>query len=210
MADYYSFLNYIAFVILYIICLYFVSQDFSEIIGFYILFIIHTASTIFIGKDIVNVFSGGSISNPASMISILLLGVVMAGLSCNFVSLILIMLMLSNLQTKFDASRGTPLRLPDKYRNELNEFKLNLINTFIISLIILLCYYFGYSIVNVDLVSLFKNFSRDEVIKLLPGIVLLGISYLIIHYSIRQVNIATSLSKLRHRQLLNRPGEIKN
>ena len=102
MADYYSFLNYIAFVILYIICLYFVSQDFSEIIGFYILFIIHTASTIFIGKDIVNVFSGGSISNPASMISILLLGVVMAGLSCNFVSLILIMLMLSNLQTKFD------------------------------------------------------------------------------------------------------------
>jgi hypothetical protein len=49
-------LNYLALFILYVICLYFIFQDYSEIVGFYILFIIHTASTAFIGKDLFNFF----------------------------------------------------------------------------------------------------------------------------------------------------------
>ena len=193
MVDYYSFLNYIAFSILYIICLYFVSQEFTEIIGFYILFIIHAASSIFIGKDILNIFTNEGLGNTSFLIKITLL-VVLSGLCCNFVSLILVILTLANAQTKYDSSRGTPLRLPDRYRGDINEFKINLIIMFVITFVILISCYFDY----------LTGPSIQPKIKTLLRISLLGISYLIIHYSIKQVNLATNLSKLKNKKLLGK------
>jgi hypothetical protein len=206
MVEYYSFLNYIAFFIIYVICLYFIKKDFSEIIGFYVLFIVHTAATIFIGKDLINMFSGESISNKPYLVTILLLGVILAGLSCNFVSIVMVLLMISKVQTKFDSDRGTPIRLPDKNRNQLNEFENNLIIMFVISVVILLVLYYGYSTINVPIKPFFDVSTWANFAPLIPGLSVLGISYLIINYSMIQVNIAGELSRLSRRQLLNKTG----
>jgi len=206
MATYFGFMNYLIFFSLYIICFYFVFQPYSEIIGIYTLFIVHTAFSAFIGKDLMNIFMNDSImkSSQLGLITISLLIALLIGNSFHFVSLILIIMMISNLQSKYDSSRGTPIKLPNKYKYKLNQFKYNCIFVFIISLIFLLILFFNFDLINIPLKPLFDNLTYDNFIKRVPSLIVLGFSFISLFISVRQIYIANDLSKLKNKQLLHK------
>ena len=198
MSNIFSFLNYVTLFILYGICLYFVFQDFTEIIGFYILFIIHTATTIFLGKEILNLLGKYSFN----LANIMTIGSVLLSSIFNFTSFILILLMINNYQTKFDSTRGTPIRLPDKYRNELNKFKTNLLIIFIFSSIVLLSLFYKDEI-TVPFKNILNSFEINNIVKFIPTIIIIGLSTSIIGLSSNQIYLANDLSNLRQKVLLN-------
>jgi hypothetical protein len=189
-------LNYLALFILYVICLYFIFQDYSEIVGFYILFMIHTASTAFIGKDLFNFFL-----NSPNLATTIAIGSILIGNILHFVCFILILLMISSLQIKFDSTRGTPIRLPDKYRSYLNDFKNQVLVVFILSILVLFGIYYGENIL-VPLKPLLNTFNLDLWIKSTPTLLIVALSICIVSISSNQVNTANNLARLRNRQLL--------
>jgi hypothetical protein len=203
MATYFGFMNYFAFIALYIVCFYFIFQPYSEIISIYILFVIHTAFTAFIGIDISNIFlNENTKSLQLGVITIISL---LSLLICNtfhFVSLILIILMTYNLQKKLDISSGTPIKLPNKYKYQFNKFLYNCITVFVTSIIILLMLFFKFELINVHLKPLFDNSTYDNFKKRIPSILILGLSIITIVISTKQIYIANNLSKLNNRYLL--------
>jgi len=198
MSNIFSFLNYITLFILYGVCLYFVFQDFTEIVGFYIIFIIHTATTIFIGKEILNLFGiySFNLANIMTILSILISTIF------NFASFILILLMINNYQSKFDSTRGTPIRLPDKYRNELNSFKRNLLIIFIFSSLVLITLFYKDEI-TVPITRIFDSFNINNILKTIPTLITIALSSSIIGLSTNQIYLANDLSNLRQKILLN-------
>ena len=184
-------LNYVGFFMLYVICFVFMYKKMAGIIALGSLTIIHTAATLFIGNEVSNKLINGQLDGTSyhpfviiSLISIL----IASGL--NAVGLILIMLMVIELQKKYNDTVGTPINLPPDRENDYNQFKLNMIIIF--GIVCVLLYFI-----------LFK----PELIHHKFGIrlfttLLLSISIVII--SIYQLKYATSLSKLPVQSIVGR------
>jgi hypothetical protein len=180
-----------------------VFQPYSEIIGVYILFIIHTSFTAFISRDISNIFLNDSIkSSQLGIITIISLFSLLICNAFHFVSLILIIMMIYNLQKKLDVTTGTPINLPNKYKCEFNQFLYNCITVFITSIIILSMLFFNFESTNIPLKPLFDNLTFDNFKKRIPSILTLGLSITTIVISSKQIYRANDLSKLNNRYLL--------
>lgn len=198
--DCFPILNYIAFFVLYILCFIYMNQKYTEIIGFGILFVIHTAFSIFISKDIFNLLNEKIKPNLVVNLSFIS---IMVALIFHFVSFILMFIMITTLQTKYTKTRGTPIVLSKTYNNKLNEYKNNIIVVFSLSFIVLMTMFFGYETINIDLnLQRFKTFSFVDFYKLLPAIVVALSSLSIIGISSRQVYISNVFSKLSKKDLI--------
>lgn len=198
--DCFPILNYIAFFVLYILCFIYMNQKYTEIIGFGILFVIHTAFSIFISKDIFNLLNEKIKPNLVVNLSFIS---IMVALIFHFVSFILMFIMITTLQTKYTKTRGTPIVLSKTYNNKLNEYKNNIIVVFSLSFIVLMTMFFGYETMNIDLnLQRFKTFSFVDFYKLLPAIVVALSSLSIIGISSRQVYISNVFSKLSKKDLI--------
>lgn len=197
--DCFPILNYIAFFVLYILCFIYMNQKYTEIIGFGILFVIHTAFSIFISKDIFNLLNEKIKPNLVVNLSFVS---IMVALIFHFVSFILMFIMITTLQTKYTKTRGTPIVLSKTYNNKLNEYKNNIIVVFSLSFIVLMTMFFGYETINIDFSQAFKTFSFVDFYKLLPAILVSLSSLSIIGISSRQVYISNVFSKLSKKDLI--------
>ena len=197
--DCFPILNYIAFFILYILCFVYINQKYTEIIGFGILFVIHTAFSIFISKDIFNLLNEKIKPNLVINLSFIS---IMVALIFHFVSFILMFIMITTLQTKYTKTRGTPIVLSKTYNNKLNEYKNNIIVVFSLSFIILMTMFFGYETINIDFSQSFKTFSFIDFYKILPAIVVSLSSLSIIGISSYQIYISNMFSKLSKKDLI--------
>jgi hypothetical protein len=197
--DCFPILNYIAFFILYIVCFVYINVKYSEIVGFGLLFVIHTAFSLFISKDIFNLINEKMRTNLA--ISISLISIIVA-LLFHFVSFILTFTMITTLQTKYTKTRGTPIVLSKSYKNKFENYKRNIIAVFSLSFIILMAMFFAYDTINIDFNLLFKSLSVANIYKSLPAIFIIMASFANIGISSHQVYISNMFSKLSKKDLI--------
>jgi len=197
--DCFPILNYIAFFVLYILCFLYMNQKYTEIIGFGILFVIHTAFSIFISKDLFNLLNEKIKPNLVVNLSFIS---IMVALIFHFVSFILMFIMITTLQTKYTKTRGTPIVLSKTYNNKLNEYKNNILIVFSLSFIVLMTMFFGYETINIDFYQSIKTLSFIDFYKLLPTILVVISSLSIIGISSYQVYISDMFSKLSKKDLI--------
>jgi hypothetical protein len=188
-----TFLNYTAFLILYIIGFIVLNVKNTEIIGFYFLFIINTACTLYN----ISYYSG---LKDLYLISTTLWGSIIISGILHTVALILIIMMLSNIKIKYSDTFGTPINLPPIYRDKLNEFKKLTITTFSICSFLLIMFMISFDSINIS----FKddmNTVNGILLNFFPFcILLLSFGPLII--SSMQVTIANSFIILSKQQLM--------
>jgi len=197
--DCFPILNYIAFFVLYILCFLYMNQKYTEIIGFGILFVIHTAFSIFISKDLFNLLNEKIKPNLVVNLSFIS---IMVALIFHFVSFILMFIMITTLQTKYTKTRGTPIVLSKTYNNKLNEYKNNILIVFSLSFVVLMTMFFGYETINIDFYQSIKTLSFIDFYKLLPTILVVISSLSIIGISSYQVYISDMFSKLSKKDLI--------
>jgi hypothetical protein len=204
--DCFTILNYIAFFILYIVCFMYINKTYTEIIGFGLVFIIHTAFLLFISKDLFYFLDGkkgsdNKIIKPnfaiiTSIISIFI------GLIFHFISFILTFIMITTLQSKYTKTRGTPIILSKSYKEKFLDYKQNVIIVFTLITLLLLSLFFGYEVINTNYYKLINNFSIVKFINEMPSIIILIISFAIIGISSKQVYISDLFSKLSKKELI--------
>ena len=197
--DCFPILNYIAFFILYITCFVYINVKYTEIIGFGLLFVIHTAFSLFISKDIFNLLNEKVKNNLAINVSFLS---IIVGLLFTFVSFILIFTMITTLQTKYTKTRGTPIVLSKSYNNKFETYKQNIIVVFSLSFVVLMSMFFGYNTINVDFTQSIKTFSLSNFYNFLPAIFVIIASLSIVGISSYQLYISNVFSKLSKKDLI--------
>lgn len=156
-----SFLNYIAFFILYLVSFYFSYKNTTEIIGLTLLFITNTSFLLFLSGQIFP-----KLTNANSLMNFNLLSVVI-GLILHFISLLFVIIAVLHLQQKFANIEGTPFILPINEKKKLNNFKYNMILSFIIGIILMLTIYNNEKIINTTSFSdIFLNLNSDRFIPI--------------------------------------------
>jgi len=203
-------LNYLAFFVLYIVSFVYTNQKYSEIIGYGILFVVHAAFTFYVMNSLLSVFS--DISKPKILATFSILSIII-GLVFQFVSILLVVMMISNMQVKYTAKHGTPLRLSDNNREKLDDFRNNLITVFSFITFLLVIFfskdfqvdrtnsiYSNYMDISLQSILDINTFSKF--IKKIPSFIILGSSCVVLATSSKQVYIANDLSSLHQKQLI--------
>lgn len=187
-----SILNYVLFLILYITCFTFFYIKNTEIIGFYLLFIVNTACILnnfyYFGNFELNLIP------KAIMLSLIISG------TLHTVSLIFIIIMISNLRVKYQNTFGTPINLPPIYKNRLEEFKGLMVFTFGICSLLLIIFMFYLDSI---------NFVFNDQVKTIGGminnkfsIILLGLTTIPVIISCIQLKSANSFSIIARQKLI--------
>ena len=145
------------------------------------LFVVNTAFMVYVFNELL-------LQNIAILMPALASLSIMVGSIFHFISLILILIMINNLNKKFTVVRGTPIELPPLYANKLDKFKQ----------IMIACFCVG----SVILVGLLNNlYNKDSSTSMKIVICLMPIA-LIIMSSI-QIATATEFSKLSRQELID-------
>uniref|UniRef100_A0A6C0L8K8 Uncharacterized protein n=1 Tax=viral metagenome TaxID=1070528 RepID=A0A6C0L8K8_9ZZZZ len=127
------FLNYFAFAILFVVGFIIVYIKNTEIIGFYHLFIVNIACTLYTISYFTSV-EGMDLVPYAIGFSLIISGIF------HTVCLIFIVMMISNLKVKYSDTYGTPINLPLIYKEHLEMFKRLMISTFSVCGVLLIIY----------------------------------------------------------------------
>lgn len=205
MESYISPVNYSIFIILYITCFVFIYTKYSEIVGLGALTVIQIGFTLFFGKELSQILlyhhSDSTTLNFASMLT--LHGSLISMILLT-ISLVLTSITIIDIQEKYNDTKGTPITLSTKYQALYDTIKRNTIVLFSITAIILLMYYFNKQSINVEIMPIISNLSKDTIIKNIPAIsnILLSIASLVI--SSYQVKYASDFSKLKIHSLIGR------
>jgi len=118
-----TFLNYIAFLILYVTCFVFIYVKNTEIIGFYFLFVVNAAFTLY------NLFFFIGMNSTGLIPTLIQVSIFVSGVF-HTVCFIFIIMMVSDMRIKFKNTYGTPIKLPPMYGDKFEEFKRLTIATF--------------------------------------------------------------------------------
>lgn len=195
MNDIYTYLNYGSFAGLYILSLMFVFKKYTEILGFFMLTIVHTAFMIFSGKSFLltlqEYFTKNEdiYSDRVNGGMALIVGLLFSGMTLHMVSLIFIILMLITLRNKFNETTGAPITLSKRYQRYLNAYKDRLIPIFIIIFTLTVSILFFPEAINKPLLSgsiVDSIMSSDRIgfnLMLLVSIVLVALSSQEVYYS---------------------------
>lgn len=160
-SDVKSFLNFVAFFMLYLVSFYFSYKNSTEIIGLSLLFIINTSFLLFLSGQI---FPKLTYAN--SLMNFNLLSVII-GLILHFVSLLFINIAILHLQQKFANIQGAPFILPINQKQKLNNFKYYMIISLIIGLVLMLTIYNNEKIINnTSFSDILLDFNSDRFIPL--------------------------------------------
>jgi len=183
-------LNYVGFFTLYIICFVFMYKKMAGVIALGSLTVIHTASTLFVGSEISNkLMSGSSDGVPNNAMTTFSLIAILIASGMHVVALILIMIVITTLQKRYNETVGTPINFPPEYQKDFDQFKLNSIITFGIICILLYVISFKPRLIN--------EFSAIPIILFVSAMSIIGIS-------IYQFSIASKLSNLPNRSIVGR------
>lgn len=180
---------YVSFLVMYILCIAFIYQKFSEIVAFFLLFIVHTSFSIFLGKDLLVYLLNNYHFLPmftATSISITLLFI--------FISLILLIQLLISLRKKYTIEKGTPIYLPTKYQNELQTFKINLVIIFLVVFLLLCVLFLRVDLINMNFYDIVKNMSVSSFFGNAPTFIILTLSCGLLGLSGHQIYLANDLS----------------
>lgn len=195
MNDIYTYLNYSSFAGLYILGLMFTFKKYTEILGFFMLAIVHTAFMLFSGKSFLLTLqeyftkSEDIYSDRVNGGMALIVGLLFSGMTLHMVSLILIILMLITLRNKFNETTGAPITLSKRYQRYLNAYKDRLIPIFIIIFTLTVSILFFPEAINKPLLrgSIIESImSSDRIgfnLMLLVSIVLVALSSQEVYYS---------------------------
>jgi hypothetical protein len=137
-----TFLNYTAFLILYITSFIIINVKNTEIIGYFFLFIVNTACTLY------NISYFSSIDSVEIIPYLIGLSLIISSLF-HTVSLLFVTMMISNLKVKYSNTYGTPIDLPVIYKNKLNMFKNLMITTFSFCALLLIIYAMQFTSINI-------------------------------------------------------------
>jgi len=190
-------LNYIAFIILYITCFLAVSTENSKLIGYSLLFVIHTGFILFVINNLYNLFITNKIIS-FGWLTAMVLSTVFLTMLTHFVSLILILLTLTYLKKKYDTNNGTSLQLDGENANLLSSFNNSMYAVFIACLVLLSMFFydmsgFPFRMLNEEYLRTFLI--KPTVVVLFPLIAFIG-SIGLIFMSYLQYYNAKTISKL--------------
>jgi hypothetical protein len=180
-------LNYAAFFALYAICFAYLFRKMSGVVALGTLTIVHSAFTLFLGSEM------SSLANVLTNTPMTIFAIISLLLTCglNVAALIIIMLMVTTLQKKYNDKIGTPIELPKEEQGYFDTFKSYGLAIFIITSILLWLILAKYPIFNLSL--------ADQPV---PGLIVFALSSSILGLSIYQVILAARLSKLKNRTVL--------
>jgi hypothetical protein len=171
-------LNYIAFLLFYLLCFYAISNNKIQIIGYSFLFLFNTSFILFFSKDMYEI-SGTlfdtSKENPMNKLSILVCITVFIALCIHSVSLLLIILTLWTLTNKYYNFAGSAFSLDNNYYELLKTFDGKMHTIFGICTVLLFMVYYtinGYTYMNIKinffdlkyLLEFIKYFVREPMI----------------------------------------------
>jgi hypothetical protein len=180
-------LNYAGFFALYVICFAYLFRKMSGVVALGTLTIVHSAFTLFLGSEMSSM-ANGLTNAPMTIFAIISL-LLTCGL--NVAALIIIMLMVTTLQKKYNDKIGTPIELPTEEQGYFDTFKSYGLAIFIITGILLWLITDKYPIFNASLAD-----------RPIPALIMFALSSSIVGLSIYQVILAARLSKLKNRTVI--------
>jgi hypothetical protein len=187
------FLNYFAFAILFIAGFIIVYIKNTEIIGFYYLFVVNIACTLYTISYFTSV-DGMEMIPFMIAFSLFISGVF------HTVCLIFIVMMISNLKVKYSDTYGTPINLPPIYKDHLEMFKRLMISTFSVCGVLLIIYGAQYDIININFTQQMKSIG-NIMYNPYPFAVLIMLCAPLIMSSIN-VSIANNFSAITRQDLM--------
>jgi hypothetical protein len=179
-------LSYTSFFILYVLCFVYIFREFSVIVALGSLTIVHTAFTIFISTETLSILLNNT--NKENILKIISLLLIFISSWLNVSALIMLMTLIITMQDKYNATIGTPVRLPPDYQSQFNKFKIIAICLFFLVCILLLLHSYNLTVIS------------SQITAVIVGILSLVITGL----SGYQVYIASDISKLKDRSLIGK------
>jgi hypothetical protein len=187
------FLNYLSFAILFIAGFIIVYIKNTEIIGFYYLFVINIACTLY-GVSYFTSVDGMELVPFMIAFSLFVSGVF------HIVCLIFIVMMISNLKIKYSDTYGTPINIPPIYKGRIDMFKRLMISTFSVCGVLLIIYGAQYDAININFTETMKSVG-NIIAKPYPFVVIIMTCAPLILSSIN-VSIANDFSVLTRQTLM--------
>ena len=180
-------LNYAAFFTLYVICFAYLFRKMSGVVALGTLTIVHSAFTLFLSSEM------STLANALTNTPMTIFAIISILLTCglNVAALIIVMLMVTTLQKKYNDKIGTPIELPAEEQRYFDTFKSYGLAIFIITGILLWLILAKYPI--------FNAIVADQPV---PALIVFALSATILGLSIYQVILAARLSKLKNRTVL--------
>jgi hypothetical protein len=180
-------LNYAAFFALYVICFAYMFRKMSGVVALGTLTIVHSAFTLFLGSEMSGM-ANGLTNTPMTIFAIISL---LLTCGMNMAALIIVMLMVTTLQKKYNAKIGTPIEMPREEQGYFDTFKSYGLAIFILTGILLWLITDKYPIFNLSVAD-----------RPVPALILFALSSSIVGLSIYQVILAARLSKLKNRTVI--------
>jgi len=182
-------LNYIGIFSLYVICFVFMYNKLAGVIAMAGITMIHIVSTMYIGNDFLNFVYSNPIDNVINdRFSKIALLSILIGSGIHIFALITIMLMIVELQKKYNSLIGTQIELPSEYQYNFDTFKLNMIKIFAISCTLMYLIIFKRIVYpNVPIIM--------KILYIVAGMTILWISK-------SQIMIAVNMSRLPKRSIV--------
>jgi hypothetical protein len=188
-----SFLNYLLFFLLYILSFYFFYRRNTEIVGFYMLFAVHIGCTIYNISYLRTILEANFI--PKIIIASILTSSILYS-----ISLIFMIMLISNMKIKFDKTFGSPIKLPPIYNEKLIEYKNYAIVTFSFCSFIFLIFMMYYDQINFVVKD--KIRSMQDVLNYKFPIFVLIVSIIPVIISAFELNTANHFSRLSRQELM--------
>ena len=193
-------LNYFAFFILYIICFVFFYNKFSEIVGFSILIVIHFAFMLYSINDVMKIFK-----DSYFFVQMMACFSIIIGLTLHTVVLIFILMVINNMQVKYTKKYGTPLNIPNKYKDKMELIKRLMIASFCLGIVILYIIFYYNNDLNHNFATILRYFNVIDLIKYKTLFFTLSASLVLMGISSYQVYIGNTFTQLSRQQLMDKP-----
>jgi hypothetical protein len=130
---------------------------------------------------------------------------IIIGLTFHTVVLIFVLMVINNMQVKYTKKYGTPLNLPNKYKNKLELIKRLMIASFWLGIVILYILFYYNNDLNHNFTTIMKYFNIIDIIKYKTLFFALSVSLSLIGISSYQVYIGNTLTQLTRQQLMDNP-----
>lgn len=198
-------LNLLAFFLLYAGSFYFLNIKYTEIIGFIVLFVINAIFMIYVGGEFITITNSTNLFIPlyASL-------AVMVGIIFHFISLIMIYMMMITMNSKYMTATGSPIDLPEPYKNKIEYFKRLMAACFTLGSLIIIILFGKRDTFNIytsfyPLLSISKLWDTKYM-----WIIIFASSALIIMSSIQLANANDFLALSRKQLIVNKKTIIDN
>jgi hypothetical protein len=185
------FLNYTAFILLFITSFIFIFKNNTSLLGYILIFITNAAFLIFILSEFMKYLTGMNYFVP----SIIAVAITSSSI-LHFVSLIFILILFYNLHVKYSINNGVSVNIPENYKQELYKFNILMATTFTTCVILLYIFKFKFEKININFFEMSKYLSFNLISRNYILFISLILSIMVIIISSVQIINANNLSKV--------------